>query len=154
MTATKSKEVKVGSNLAESHHLHKFLHKISYIKSFNFLHKILYIKFFLRLLCNTSYYSTTHAHCIRYMFRPHGPSSGVFVVVAKNCYFAVLFLVKMHSKRFSSSWLYTPSCLFPLLFRLARFSYLMQPFVFCHYVARRLAPLPTVCRCYDSSRIF
>jgi hypothetical protein len=71
------------------HHLHKSLHKISYIKTFNFLHKILYIKFFsvccatlpttllhirvaydtlhkvfFRLLCNTSYYSTTHTRCL------------------------------------------------------------------------------------------
>jgi hypothetical protein len=47
-------------------HLHKSLHKISYIKSFNFLHKILLHKVsFLRLLCNTSYYSTTHARCLR-----------------------------------------------------------------------------------------
>jgi hypothetical protein len=50
------------------HHSHKSLHKISYIKSFNFLHKVSFS------VC--AILTTTLLH-IRYMFRPHGPSSGV-----------------------------------------------------------------------------
>jgi hypothetical protein len=87
----------------------KFLRKIFYIKS---LYKIFYIKssfsvYRATLFC-LNFTILHYTHYTRYMFRPHGPSSGVLIVVAKTVIMLSFVLLKFIRKSFLRHDSYAP----------------------------------------------
>jgi hypothetical protein len=77
------------------------------------------------------------------MFRPHGPSSGVSIVVAKTVIMLSFILLKFIQKSFFIMTLAHHIMPVPsFLPRVAQFPCLVQLFVLCCYAAQRLAHSP------------